>query len=212
MEEASKSCQHATWLKKKNRKDVILEAPKEESSFATLKSAELQPKFLKNKGRVVLRGDIEKDFSGAYAVFAEQGSSASHMTAAHVMDVIARLHDCDGQAAAGLLWEGQFHKVFNGTWMACLFIENRDCCYRYTVDIKIDGKGAEYGSHVEETDGNVDFDEPISFHDHVYLGCTHRECKPNEIILDEDRKCSNHEFLLDNWKTQSGDKALATVV
>ena len=40
-----------------------------------------------------------KDDSGAHAVFTEQGSSASHMTAAKVMDVIARLPDCDGQAA-----------------------------------------------------------------------------------------------------------------
>ena len=37
--------------------------------------------------------------SGAYAVFTEQGSSASQMTAAKVMDVIARLPDSDGQAA-----------------------------------------------------------------------------------------------------------------
>ena len=47
----------------------------------------------------MLRGDIVKDDSGAYAVFTEQGSSASQMTAAKVMDVIARLPDCDGQAA-----------------------------------------------------------------------------------------------------------------
>ena len=40
-----------------------------------------------------------KDDSGAYAVFTEQGSSASHMTAAKVMDAIARLPDRDGQAA-----------------------------------------------------------------------------------------------------------------
>ena len=40
-----------------------------------------------------------KDDSGAYAVFTEQGSSASQMTAAKVTDVIARLPDCDGQAA-----------------------------------------------------------------------------------------------------------------
>ena len=40
-----------------------------------------------------------KDDSGAHAVFTEQGSSASQMTAAKVMDVIARLPDCDGQAA-----------------------------------------------------------------------------------------------------------------
>ena len=40
-----------------------------------------------------------KDDAGAHAVFTQQGSSASQMTAAKVMDVIARLPDCDGQAA-----------------------------------------------------------------------------------------------------------------
>ena len=29
---------------------------------------------------------------------------------------------------------------------------------------------------------NVVLDEPTSFLDHVYLGCTQRDCKPNEII------------------------------
>ena len=51
------------------------------------------------KGRVVLRGDIVKDNSGSYAVFTEQGSSASQMTAAKVMDIISRLPGCAGQAA-----------------------------------------------------------------------------------------------------------------
>ena len=53
----------------------------------------------KYKGRVVLRGDIVKDDSGSYAVFTEQGSSASHMSAANIMDIISRLPGCDGQAA-----------------------------------------------------------------------------------------------------------------
>ena len=47
----------------------------------------------------MLRGDTVKDDSGAYAVFTEQGSSASQMTAAKVMNVIARLPNCDGPAA-----------------------------------------------------------------------------------------------------------------
>ena len=47
----------------------------------------------------MLRGDIVKDNSGSYAVFTEQGSSASQMTAAKIMDIISRLPDCDGQAA-----------------------------------------------------------------------------------------------------------------
>ena len=58
-----------------------------------LTKAELEPKEQKYQGRVVLRGDIVKDDSEAYAVCTEQGSSASHF-----MDVIARLPGCDGQA------------------------------------------------------------------------------------------------------------------
>ena len=40
-----------------------------------------------------------KDDSGSYAVFTEQGSSASQMTAAKIMDIISRLPGCNGQAA-----------------------------------------------------------------------------------------------------------------
>ena len=40
-----------------------------------------------------------KDDSGSYAVFTEQGSSASQMTAAKIMDIISRLPSCDGHAA-----------------------------------------------------------------------------------------------------------------
>ena len=64
-----------------------------------LKNAELETKHQKYKARVVLRGDIVKDDSGSYAVFTEQGSSASQMTAAKVMDIISRLPGCSGQAA-----------------------------------------------------------------------------------------------------------------
>ena len=39
-----------------------------------------------------------KDDSGSYAVFTEQGSSASQMTAAKVMGIIFRLPGCAGQA------------------------------------------------------------------------------------------------------------------
>ena len=55
--------------------------------------------FKNTKGRVVLRGDIVKDDSGVYPVFSGQGWSAFQMSAAKVMDVVARLPDCDGQAA-----------------------------------------------------------------------------------------------------------------
>ena len=61
-----------------------------------LKNAELEPKFQKYKGRVVLRGDIVKDGSGFYAAFTEQ--VASQMTAAKVM-VKARLQTADAVSA-----------------------------------------------------------------------------------------------------------------
>ena len=63
-----------------------------------LKNAELEAKHENYKGRVVLRGDIVKDNPGSYALFTEQGSSASQMTAAKIMDIISRLPGCDGQA------------------------------------------------------------------------------------------------------------------
>ena len=97
--------------KVKSKKEVIAEARNEGKTahFASLmdlchlKSSELEPKFQKYKGRVVLRGDIVKDDSGSYAVFTEQGSPASQMTASKVMDFISRLPGCAGQAADALL-------------------------------------------------------------------------------------------------------------
>ena len=85
--------------KVRNKKEVIDEARNRGRTvhFATLmdtchqKNEELKPQFQNFKGRVVLRGDIVKDDSGSYAVCTEQGSSASQMTAAKVMDVKSRL-------------------------------------------------------------------------------------------------------------------------
>ena len=63
-----------------------------------LKNDDLEKKHQTCKGRVVLRSDIVKDDSGSYAVFTEQGSSASQMTAAKIMDIISRLPGCARQA------------------------------------------------------------------------------------------------------------------
>ena len=87
--------------------EVILEAQRDKKKVhcATLmdirhlKNAELEPKYQKYKGKGVLRGDSVKDDSEACVVFTEQDSSASEVTAAKVMDVIARQPECDGQAA-----------------------------------------------------------------------------------------------------------------
>ena len=83
----------------RNKKGVIAEAGKEGKTvhFAFLmdvchlKNSELEPEVQKYKVRVVLRGEIVKDDSGSHAVFTEQGSSASQMTAAKVMVIKSRL-------------------------------------------------------------------------------------------------------------------------
>ena len=93
--------------KVRNKKEVIDEARNQgrKVHFASLmdlchlKNSELEPNSQKYTGRVVFRRDIVKDDSGSYAVFTEQGSSASQMTAAKIMDIISRLPGCAGQAA-----------------------------------------------------------------------------------------------------------------
>ena len=93
--------------KVRSKKEVIDEARTSGATahFASLmdichlENAELEANHQTYKSRVVLRGDIVKDDSGSYAVFTEQGSSASQMTAAKVMDIISRLPGCAGQAA-----------------------------------------------------------------------------------------------------------------
>ena len=93
--------------KVRSKKEVIDEARNKGKTghFASLmdlchlENSELEPQYQKYKGRVVLRGDVVKDDSVSYAVFTEQGSSASQMTAAKVMDIISRLPGCAGQAA-----------------------------------------------------------------------------------------------------------------
>ena len=84
----------------------------------------LEAKHQKYKGRVVFRSDIVKDDSGSYAVFTEQGSSASQMTAAKIMDIISRLLGCDGQAADAVSAYTQVkmdnaHKLFKNPKSEC---------------------------------------------------------------------------------------------
>ena len=64
-----------------------------------LQNAELEPKLQKYKGRVVLRGDIVKGDSGAFAVFTDTGLLYVPDDAAKLMDVMERLPGCDEQAA-----------------------------------------------------------------------------------------------------------------
>ena len=220
-----------------------------------LKNAELEAKHQKYKGRVVLRGDIVKDDSGSYAVFTEQGSSASQMTAAKIMDIISRLPGCDVQAAnavsaktqvkmedaqkllkipnsecpdiwirlprhkwpkswssmegpvvplernlyghllAGLLWERQFEKILlKHGWekipnWECLFVHREKGLFLsvYVDDIKLAGKKQNLDPMWKVIDKEVDLGERTSFLDHVYLGCTQRQCETSKDIVDNYR-------------------------
>ena len=73
-----------------------------------LRNSELDPRNHKYQGRGVLRCDIVEDVSGSYAVFTEQGSSASQ---------ISRLPGCSGQAADAVyvdIWsEWKMHQRYS---------------------------------------------------------------------------------------------------
>ena len=91
---------------------------------------------------------------------------------------------------AGLLWgKTQFEEVLLElgweevpNWK-CLFVHRKQELFlSFKCGWHQNGwKEAECGS-------NVDLDEPTSFLDHEKLGCTQRECKPNEIIIEENTK------------------------
>ena len=249
--------------KVRSKKEVIDEARTKgrKVHFASLmgichlKNAELEAKHQKYKGRVVLRGDIVKDNSGSYAVFTEQGTSASQMTAAKVMDIISRLPGCAGQAAdvicaytqvkmedapkilkipksecpaiwirlprhnwpkswsnmedpvvplernlcghplAGLLWEGQFEKVLlEHGWekvpnCECLSVERGKGLFLsvYVDDNKLNGQKQNINPTWIVLMKDVGLVEPTSFLDHVYMGCTQRECQISKDIVDNYR-------------------------
>ena len=72
--------------------------------LCSIKNSQLGKEFWTYKGRLVFRGDIVKDENGQFAVFTEQGASASHMAAAKFMDAVSRLpgnsgEDCDAVGA-----------------------------------------------------------------------------------------------------------------
>ena len=118
-------------IKVRSKKEVIEEARTKGAKvhFASsmdichLKNAELEAKHQKYKGRVVLRGGIVKDDSGSYAVFTEQGSSASQMTAAKIMDIISRLPGCAGQAVDAV---SAYSQVKKGRCSKLLKFPNRN--------------------------------------------------------------------------------------
>ena len=91
--------------KVKSKKEVIMEAQRDNESPLCFIDGHMPPQKC-GAGTQNYRGTKAESYSGEtllrsiqarYAVLTEQGSSASQMTAAEIMDVIAR--GCDGQAA-----------------------------------------------------------------------------------------------------------------
>ena len=96
-----------------------------------------------------------------------------------------------GHPLTGLLWERQFEEaLFELGWekipnWECMFVHRKQGLFLsvYVDDINMAGKKQNMALMWKKLMKNVDIDEPTSFLDHVYLGCTQRECKPNETII-----------------------------
>ena len=99
-----------------------------------------------------------------------------------------------GHPLARLSWERQFEEALGTKYQsetACLFIENKDhFCQKMWMTSTWLEKKQKKAPMWKNWMKNVHLDEPTSFLDHVYLGCTQRECKPNAIIIDEYRAMS----------------------
>ena len=73
--------------------------------------------------------------------------------------------------------------------------------------MKVAGKEAECCTDVEKLMKYVDLEEPTSLFDHVYLGRSQRECKPNETIIEEYTDVRVTYFCWSNRKNSWEDKS-----
>ena len=100
-----------------------------------------------------------------------------------------------GHPLAGLLWERQFEKILlKYGWEK---VSNREClCVNRArgLFLSVCVDSIELASKTESIDPmwkvlnkEVDLGEPTSFLDHVYLGCTQRQCEINKDIVDNYR-------------------------
>ena len=100
-----------------------------------------------------------------------------------------------GHPLAGLLWKRQFEMILlkHGrekipNW-ECLFVhcEKGLVLSVYVADIKWAGKKQNLDPMWKVLNKEVDLGEPTSFLDHVYLGCTQRQCQISKDIVDNYR-------------------------
>ena len=102
-----------------------------------------------------------------------------------------------GHPLAGLLWERQFEEALSElgwekvpNW-ECMFVHRQQVSYLsvYVYDIKMAGKKQNVTLLWKKLMKNVYIDEPTSFLDHVFLGCTQREANRMKQALNNIRRC-----------------------
>ena len=71
----------------------------------------------------------------------------------------------------------------------CLFVHHEKGLFLsvYVDDIKLAGKKQNIGPMWKLLNKEVELGEPTSFLDHVYLGCTQRQCEISKDIVDNYR-------------------------
>ena len=97
-----------------------------------------------------------------------------------------------GHPLARLLWEKQFEKVLlKHGWekipnWECLFVHREKGLFLsvYVDDFKLAGKKHNIDPMWKVLNKEVDLGKPTSFLDHVYLGCTQRQCEVSQDIVD----------------------------
>ena len=96
-----------------------------------------------------------------------------------------------GHPLAGLLWESQIEKILLNygsekvsNW-ECLFVHRQKRLFFsvYVDDLKLSGKKQNIVPTWKLLNKEVDMGEPTSFFDHVYLGCTQRQCEISKNIV-----------------------------
>ena len=110
-----------------------------------------------------------------------------------------------------ILWQQrQFEKILlQHGWekvsnCECLFVHREKGLFLsvHVDDIKLAGKKQNIDPMWKELNKEVDLGEPTSFFDHVYLGCTQRQCEISKVFVDNYRTMFESRISAGwNWKT-----------
>ena len=86
-------------------------------------------------------------------------------------------------------------------FLECLFaIRQKISLSVYVDDVKLAGKKKHIDPMWNVLMKRVDLGEPTSFLDNVYLGCTQRESKTSEVIVEHYRICLNRGSLVEQLR------------